>query len=114
MFGPDVIGSPCLIGCFTIFASLASSLVGQPQTKPTEGFELEPFPVLGTRLPADQLPDSPALVVIERAEIERYGASGLTGVLPRLPQVYNGVGSGIATVPNGAPSPRQDSAGAST
>ncbi len=96
-----ILASPVrLVSCSLIFAGSLTA-----QTGPTQNpLRLDLFPVVGTRLPVDKLPDSPARVVIDQSFIERSGATDLSSLLGRLPQVYAGAGSGIATVPNGAPS----------
>ncbi|GAB5562359.1 MAG: TonB-dependent receptor [Synoicihabitans sp.] len=85
---------------------LAANLISAqtPPSSSANALELDPFPVVGTRLPVDKLPASPARVVIDQSFIERSGATDLSSLLGRLPQVYGGAGSGIATVPNGTPS----------
>lgn len=88
-----------------VFLSCAPIAYSQsPSTSTGSPLTLDPFPVAGTRLPTADLPQSPALVVIEQEFIERSGATSLSGLLELLPQTYAGSGSGVATVPNGSPS----------
>lgn len=92
---------PRLAGVVLVLASAAVFA----QTGPSSGggIMLDPFPVVGTRLPNYQVPGSP-VVVLDRDLIMRTGSVDLTGLLARLPQTYAGAGGGIGTVPNGSPS----------
>lgn len=87
-----------------VFTSCATLAYAQNPPTSAPGITLDPFPVAGTRLPASDLPPSPALVVLKQEFIERSGVTSVAGLLELLPQTYGGAGSGIATVPNGSPS----------
>ena len=76
----------------------------QSSSTASVGVSLDPFPVVGTRLPTGEVGSSPAVAVIEKDFIERSGATSVSGLLELLPQTYAGGGNGVATVPNGAPS----------
>ena len=92
--------------------SLASALatlaalpaLAQPPSPAPRAIELDPFPVVGTRLSSAESAATPNVLILDEAFIQRSGATDLAELVNLLPQTYSGAASGRGTVPNGSPS----------
>jgi iron complex outermembrane receptor protein len=95
-----------------IATCIAISASAQTPATSIKSIGLDPFPVVGTRLPTEESAYSPAVVLVDREFIDRSGATDLTALLLFRPQTY-GTSRALFNLFTGALVPLRQTRGAS-